>query len=334
MKNLYEEEMRFNLSFPKNKPFDVAGMGLNSVDFLCAVPEFPTLNSKTKIQYFSKQGGGQVATAMVALSRWGVRTKYIGKVGADDMGRFSLDSLREAGVDVSSVLVEPHASNQYAFIIVDGVSGERTILWDRDERLMYRPGELSRQDVCSGKLLHLDGHDIHAALRSVKWAKEEGIPTAIDIDKVEPLTPELIRDINFVITSSRFPSLFTGISDQRKALLELQRHTTGFLCVTLGRDGAVALVEGRFVDAKGFDIPAVDTTGAGDVFHGGFIYGLLRNWELEEILRFSNAVGSLKCLDYGGRKGIPTIEATRTFLAQAGYSLLSDDLLSPDEGLK
>ena len=334
MKNLYEKEMRFNISFPKKKPFDVAGAGLNSVDYLCAVPEFPAFNSKMKIEHFSKQGGGQVATAMVALSRWGVRTRYIGKVGGDDMGRFSLDSLREEGVDVSSVLVEPHASTQYAFIIVDGVSGERTILWDRDERLMYRPGELSRKDVCSGKLLHLDGHDIDAALQSVKWAKEEGIPTVIDIDKVEPLTPELIRDVDFVIASSRFPSLFTGIPNRKKALLELQRHTTGFLCVTLGRDGAMALVDGKAVYTKGFDIRAVDTTGAGDVFHGGFIYGLLKNWELEEILGFSNAVASLKCLDFGGRKGIPTIEAARTFLAQAGYPFPTEDLPSRSKKIK
>ena len=197
--------MRFNLSFPKNKPFDVVGMGLNSVDFLSLVPEFPTLNSKMKILRFSKQGGGQVATAMVALSRWGVKTKYIGKVGGDELGQFSLNSIRQEGVDVSSVIIEPNATNQFAMIIVDGVSGERTILWDRDERLMYREGELRKEEICSGKLLHLDGHDLPAAIQCAKWAKEEGIPTVLDIDKVEPLTPELMREIDFVITSSRFP---------------------------------------------------------------------------------------------------------------------------------
>ena len=308
--------MRFNLSFPKKKSFDAVGMGLNSVDFLCVVSEFPTLNSKMKIQRHSRQGGGQVATAMVALSRWGMKTKYIGKIGGDEWGRFSLDSLREEGVDVSSVMMEPHVSNQYAFIIVDGVSGERTILWNRDEGLMYRKGELSRKEVCSGKLLHLDGHDIRAAIQSARWAKEEGIPTVVDIDKVEPLTPELIQEIDFAITSSRFPSLFTGISDREKALIELQRHTHGFVCATLGHEGAIALVEGRVLRVKGLPVRAVDTTGAGDVFHGGFIFGLLQNWEVEEILRFSNAVASLKCLDLGGRKGIPTLEAARALLGR------------------
>jgi len=306
--------MRFNPSFPKGKPFEVVGMGLNSVDFLCVVPEFPTLNSKMRILQFSKQGGGQVATAMVALSRWGVKTKYIGKVGGDELGQFSSNSLQQEGVEVSSGTSEPNTPNQFGMIIVDGLSGERTILWDRDERLMYREGELQKKDVCSGKLLHLDGHDIKAAIQCARWAKEEKIPTVIDLDKVEPLTSELIKEIDFVVTSGRFPALFTGISDREKALLQLQKHTPGFLCATLGHDGAVALVEGEFVYVKGFEVKAVDTTGAGDVFHAGFIYGLLQNWDVIEILKFANAVAALKCRDLGGRRGIPSLEEVQKFL--------------------
>ena len=307
--------MRFNLHL-KNKPFEVVGMGLNSVDFIGLAPEFPTINSKMKLLRFSKQGGGQAATAMVALSRWGVKTKYIGKVGGDELGSFSLDTIREEGVDISSVTIEPHANNQFAMILVDGVSGERTILWDRDERLMYREGELKKKDICSGKILHLDGHDIRAAIRSAQWAKKEGTPTVIDIDKVEPLTGKLIRQIDFVITSSRFPTLMTGISDREKALIELQKQTSGFLCSTLGHEGAMALVNGEILYVKGFKIKVVDTTGAGDVFHAGFIYGLLQNWEVVEILRFANAVAVLKCLDLGGRKGIPALEEVEKFLRQ------------------
>ncbi|MBM4278877.1 MAG: hypothetical protein FJ130_13520 [Deltaproteobacteria bacterium] len=307
--------MRFNLHL-KSKPFEAVGMGLNSVDFLTVVPEFPALNSKMRIRQFSKQGGGQVATALVALARWGVKTKYIGKIGGDELGSYSLDSIRQEGVDVSSVTIEPNATNQFAIILVDGISGERTILWDRDQRLMYRDGELKREEVCSGKILHLDGHDIQAAIRCALWAREERIPTVIDIDKVEPLTGELIKGIDFVVTSSRFPALMTGISDREKALIELQKQTSGFLCSTLGHEGAMALVNGEILYVKGFKIKAVDTTGAGDVFHAGFIYGLLQNWGAEEILRFANAAAGLKCLDLGGRKGIPTLEEVQTFLSR------------------
>jgi len=315
--------MRFNLLF-QNKPFDVVGMGLNSVDFISVVPEFPAPNSKMEMLQFSKQGGGQVATAMVALSRWGVKTKYIGKVGEDELGQFSLDSIRQEGVDVSSVTIERNTANQFAMIIVEESTGERTILWNRDDRLMYHKGELRKGEVCSGKILHLDGHDIHAALQCTRWAKEEKIPTVIDLDKVESLTSELLKDIDFIITSSRFPTLFTGIPDREKALLELQKHTPGFICATLGHEGAMALVDGRIIHAEGFKVTAVDTTGAGDVFHGAFIYGLLQNWELEEILKFANGVAALKCQDFGGRKGIPTLGKVQRFLSQQKKGKMMD----------
>jgi sugar/nucleoside kinase (ribokinase family) len=289
-------------------------MGLNSVDFISVVPEFPVPNSKMKMLRFSKEGGGQVATAMVALSRWSIKTKYIGKVGEDELGQFSLNCLRQEGVDVSSVTIEPNATNQFAMIIVDGSTGDRTILWNRDERLMYCEGELRKEEIRSGKLFHLDGHDIDAALQCARWAKEEEIPIVVDLDKVEPLTSELIKEVDFVITSSRFPMLFTGISDQKKALLELQKHTSGFLCATLGHEGAMALVNGEFLSIEGLKVKSVDTTGAGDIFHAGFIYGLLQNWEVAEILRFANAAAALKCQDLGGRKGIPTLEETQKFL--------------------
>ena len=305
--------MRFNLTL-QDKPFDVVGMGLNSVDFLTLVPRFPTPNAKMEMLRFSKQGGGQVATAMAALSRWGVKTKYIGKIGEDELGQFSLHSIAREGVEVSSVMIEPNAANQLAIIIVDEPTGDRTILWNRDQRLMYRQGELQKEEVCSGKLLHLDGHDIHAALQCARWAKEEGIPTLIDLDKVESFTSELIKSIDFIITSSRFPALYTGISDQKTALLELQKHTPGFLCTTLGSEGAVALLDGEFLHVEGFKVSVVDTTGAGDVFHAGFIYGLLQNWEVAEILKFANFAAAFKCRALGGRKGIPSQEEVKKLL--------------------
>lgn len=292
-------------------------MGLNSVDFLSLVSRYPESNSKTEILRFERSGGGQVATALVALSRWGIKTKYIGKVGSDELGQISLESLQQEGVDVSSVTTEPNTPTQLGNIIVEATSGDRTILWRRDKRLMFREGELRKEDVCSGKLIHLDGHDIRSAIQCAKWAKEEAIPTVVDIDKVESLTPELMRDISFVVTSSRFPSLFTGISDREKALVELQRHTRGFLCTTLGPEGAMALKDGQVFYAKGFKVDVVDTTGAGDVFHAGFIYGLLRNWEVTEILRFANAVAALKCRSLGGRRGIPSLGEVLKFLKTA-----------------
>ncbi|MGB9629774.1 MAG: carbohydrate kinase family protein, partial [Thermodesulfobacteriota bacterium] len=146
-----------------------------------------------------------------------------------------------------------------------------------------------------------------------KWAKEEGIPTVLDIDKVEPLTPRLIQLIDFVITSSRFPALYTGLSDPKKALLKIQEQISGFLCATWGSEGAMALVDGEIFHVGAPLVKVVDTTGAGDVFHAGFIYGLLQNWELGDILRFANWSAGLKCREMGGRKGIPSLKEVQKF---------------------
>ena len=305
--------MKFNLRFQQGKPFDVVGLGLNAVDFLCVIPRFPTFDTKTEIVHYEKQGGGQVATAMVACSKWDLRTKYIGKVGENDLGMFSLKSIGEAGVDTSSVTVQRGATNQFAFILIDKDSGERTIIWHRDKKLLYKEGQLSREDVCKGKILHVDGHDIEATIKAIKWAQGEGIFTVIDADKVEEKTPELIRDVDFLITSSTFGPKLTGIKDKVKALLALKRYNKGFLCATLGKEGAMAVLGDRIVYSKGFEVEAVDTTGAGDIFHAGFIYGLIRNWDALEILRFANAVSALKCTRVGGRSA-PTLEEVDSFL--------------------
>jgi sulfofructose kinase len=301
---------------PEGKTFDVVGMGLNAVDDLCVVPHYPSFNSKTRIHALHRQGGGQVATAMVALARWGVRVRYIGKVGDDERGRFSVRSIRQEGVDVSHVTVEPGATSQFAFIIIDARNGERTILWDRDERLRYRKGELSEEAVCSGRILHLDGHDIAATCQAIRWARQVGIPTVMDIDKVEEGTAEMVRDIDFLITSSNFPIRYTGVKDREAALRALGEAVNGFVTITLGREGAMALTEDGPRHFPGFKVRAVDTTGAGDVFHAGFIFGLLKGWDLKQTMAFSNAVAAMKCTQIGGRAGIPKLSAALTFLAE------------------
>lgn len=312
----WKDIVGLDISIPEGKPFDVVGMGLNAVDDLCVVPQYPAFESKTRIQALYRQGGGQVATAMVALARWGLRVRYIGKVGDDERGRFSLESIRQEGVDVSHVTVEPGATSQFAFIIIDARNGERTILWDRDEQLMYQEGELSKQAVCSGRILHLDGHDIPATCQSTEWAREQGIPTVIDIDKVEVGTAEMVRDVDYLITSSTFPMRFTGIQEPEAALTALGREVHGFVAMTMGREGALALTANGTLHCPGFTVRAVDTTGAGDVFHAGFIFGLLQGWEPRRIMEFANAVAAMKCRRIGGRGGIPKLDEALAFLAE------------------
>jgi sulfofructose kinase len=307
IKRLESASDTFDIDFCATKPFDVVGFGLNAVDHLCVVPQYPRFDSKTEIIHYEKLAGGQTATAVVFAARMGLKGRYIGKVGSDDLGVFALESLRAENIDTASVLVEQGARNQYAFIIIDKASGERTILWERDRRLSFRGSELCRAEICSGRVLHLDGHDYEAAIQAARWAREEGIPVVIDLDKAVPRSDELISNVDFLITSANFPPEFTGIADPIESLLALRKHCDGFLAVTLGAQGAMAVIGDTCERFPAFKVHAVDTTGAGDIFHGGFIYGLLRNWPLERIMTFANAAAGLNCTRLGARGGIPPL---------------------------
>ena len=303
IKRLQSLSDTFDLQLPERKPFDVVGFGLNSVDQLCIVPEYPRLDSKTEILRYEKLPGGQVATAVTFLSCMGLKAKYIGKVGGDDTGRFSLQSFDTAAVDVTDVLVEQGARNQHAIIIIDQRSGERTILCERDSRLDFVESELDEEAVCAGRILHLDGYD-SGSLSAAMWCQQRGIPVCIDLDKVVPNCQELLEKIDFLIVSSNFCSDFTGIADPAGSFQALRQCFNGFLAVTLGAQGAMAWVGDRCVTFPGLKVNAVDTTGAGDIFHGAFIYGLLQNWPLRKIMGFANAAAGRSCMHLGARAGI------------------------------
>jgi sulfofructose kinase len=306
-KNLQSSSDCFDVCFSQNKIFDVVGLGMNAVDHLCVVAQYPAFNSKSKILRYRKSPGGPVATTMAFLSRTGLRAKYIGKVGSDELGEISMESLCAEGVDTSCVVTAPGIRNQYAFIIVDQSSGERTVLWERDPGLDLSESEVQREDVCSGRILHLDGVDHNAALRAARWARTEGIPIAMDLDEVMPRCEEIISLVDFLITSSNFPSEFTGIGNLEDAMLSLSERCEAFIAATLGAEGAMAVIGGQCLRFPGFPVRAMDTTGAGDVFHGGFIYGLLQGWPLAKIMSFANAAAALNCAHLGAREGIAPV---------------------------
>lgn len=307
IKKLASPADTFDLSFRADKPFDLVGFGQNAVDYLCVVPHYPHFDTKTEILRFEKLAGGMAATAVSFISRMGLKGKYIGKVGSDEFGQFSLQSLRSENIDTSSVLVIPGARNQYAFIIIDKTSGERTILWSRDPRLSFTREELKKDDICVGRVLHMDGHDSDAAIQAATWAHEEGMAVVIDLDRVVPRSEELISKVDFLITSANFPPDFTGIDDPLESLLALRKYCDGFIAVTLGAQGAMAVVGDECLRFPAFKVHAVDTTGAGDIFHGSFIYGLLQNWPLDRIMSFANAAAGLNCTHLGARAGIPPL---------------------------
>lgn len=304
--------MNLPFTLPLHKPFDVVGLGLNAVDFLCVVPHFPQFDSKLKMLDFRQAGGGQAATAMVACQRLGLKTRYVGKTGGGDFGDYSRRSLEQAGVDTEGVSVVPDARNQCAFILIDDRTGERTIIWDRDSRLVLHPREVPRDIIDSARVLLLDGHDAAAAVQAARFAGEEGIPVVMDAERISDETAELVGLSDVVIGERSFPERFTGCADLKEALRQIAGRGPRVAGVTLGREGALALYDGRFYHAPAYEVACRDTTGAGDVFHAAFIRALFEDWDLARCLAFSNAVAALKCRDRGGRAGLPTFDEAVT----------------------
>jgi sugar/nucleoside kinase (ribokinase family) len=292
----------------------VVGFGLNAVDHLCRVPTFPVLDSKMLLGSYDCQPGGQVATAMVALSRWGSRAAYLGAFGDDPPGTRARQALEDAGVHTEGSLIRARTPNQMAVILIDERSGERTVLWHRDARLAVRPGEISRERFCAGRVLHLDGYDVDAALEAARWARATGIPTVIDLDTPGDGVDALLGSIDIAILPRACAAELTGRSDPEAALAALARYGSRLVGITLGREGVVALSDGRRLRLPAFDVRVVDTTGAGDVFHAGVIHGLLRGLDARGMLRFACAAAALQCTGAGAQPAVPDLAAIDALL--------------------
>jgi sulfofructose kinase len=304
------------LTLPGDRVFDVVGVGLNAVDHLCTVPNFPTFNSKLQMAGYSCQPGGQVATAMVALQRWGCRTAYIGSFGDGIIGQLSVRSLAEEGINLDGAVHRRGVANQMAVILVDEVSGERTVLMHRPAALTLSPDELRRDLVTSGRVLHLDGYDLDAALAAASWARDAGMPVVVDLDTRSGPVERLVTVSDVVIVSQEFAEQFTGVADPERALERLSKATPApIVAITLGAAGAITRACGAVSRIPAYPVRCIDSTGAGDVFHAAFIYGMLADWPLDRMLRFANAAAALKCTQVGGRPGIPTVAAAEALMA-------------------
>ncbi len=263
-----------------------------------------------------------MATALVTCRRLGLRSRYIGKVGDDQPGEFQLKSLRREGLDLRYTRVAGGVPNQFAYIVVDQATGERTVFWDRDARLAVLPSDLIPEAVSTARVLHLDGCDVDACLVAAQVARQVGIPVVADLDTVYKDVERLFPFIDYLIASTNFLPTVTGEADPFRVLGFMAREY-GITApgMTLGRDGALLFWRGQFHYSPGFVVETVDTTGAGDVFHGAFIYGLVRKWDMDRILNFSNAMAGLNCTAIGARGGIRTQAEAEKLMATGSRHL-------------
>lgn len=290
--------------------WDVVGIGANSIDFVTVAPAFPEpegWHSKMRIRRALVSCGGQAATTVATCSRFGLRAKYVGAIGDDDNGRLVRKGLADHGLDVSG-LVERRGANQHAVIVIGEESGERAVLWDRDDTLGLRESDVPLDLVGDTRLLHVDDVDQEAAIRAARHARRLGIPVTSDLDRMTDRTEELTMAVSCAIFADGLPEQLTGEADHERALRRLRARHDGLLVVTVGHRGAVALDGDRFVVSPGFTVAAVDTTGSGDVFRGAFIHGLLGGWSVDRTLRFANAAAALACTRLGAMAGIPDLD--------------------------
>jgi sugar/nucleoside kinase (ribokinase family) len=251
--------------------------------------------------------GGQTATAMATCASLGLKTKYVGVTGSDDNGRRMRRALGDMWLDVTDVVVRDGA-NQFAVILIDETTGERIVLWDRDELLKFRDGELPADDIREARVVHVDDVDQDAAIRTAQMARRAGAMVTSDLEALTDRTEELLAAVATPIFAEELPLQLTGATDHETALRNLRQRHSGLLCVTLGRRGSLALDGDVLLHEPAFGVHAVDTTGAGDVFRGGFIYGLLQGWPAGRILRFANAAAAVSCTRIGAMTSVPTLD--------------------------
>lgn len=286
---------------------DVVGVGINATDTIIRLPHFPARDSKVELISTDVKPGGQIASAVVACRRWGLSSRYVGKVGDDPAGKFQQEEMARELVEAHWIVAKG-CSSQAAYILVDERSGERTVLWKRNARIALEPGELRREWISGARALLVDGHDTGAATQAARWAREEKIPVAADLDNLYDGIKVLLEHVGFPITSKEFPERLTGEKDLLKSLPTIHREfKCHLIAATLGRLGVLAWDGAQFFLCPGFRVHAVDTTGAGDIFHGAFLYGYLRGWRVEETLEFSSAAAALNCKVSGARGGIGTL---------------------------
>ena len=307
---------------PSHPIVDVVGVGANSVDFVNLLPHYPQPQgpwAKMRIRRQTACCGGQTATAMAACAALGLSTKYVGATGTDANGRRIREELRRRGVDTADVVIRD-ATNQFAVILVDETTGERIVLWDRDERLILRPRELPLETIASARVVHVDDVDEEAAIRAATIGVDAGAAVTSDIDRLTDRVEELIAAVTYPIFAEHVPLQLTGESDMERALRRLRPRHPQLLSVTLGSRGAMALDGDRVIHAAGFRVDAVDTTGAGDVFRGGFIYALLKGWPVDRILRFANATAAASCTRLGAMDGVPPLADVEALAGPDGTS--------------
>ena len=300
---------------------DVIGIGLCTVDEMFVVSEAPDFGKRVRTSDYLRQPGGMAATALVALARLGVSTRFVGRVGDDAEGVFIRDEFVREGVDVSELTAERRAVSTVALVLVREGTGERCFASRGSTCAPLAPGDLNRTSIASSRALLLDQANA-VSLQAARWAREAGVCTVLDGTWSRGPVDELLALTDVPIVSMEFVEDWMPGASAEIVLDALYEISGRMAVVTRGEAGCIVRWEKGAFSFPAFPVTVVDTTAAGDAFHGAFIYGLLQGWAVEEIVRLASAVAAMNCRALGGRTGLPTLAEVTRFLAEADFSFV------------
>jgi sulfofructose kinase len=301
------------------KKLEIIGLGLRCLDIVMSCNEIPTWEKGGLVDAFTIQGGGPAGTAMAAASRLGAATGFVGTIGNDYISQIKRQSLSMYDIDISRIVERPFPENQIIFVYVHAETGERVfaMLANYLENPVT-PAELDRDYLTAADYLLLDCYWPEADLQAARWMREAGKTVVIDMEKIAGPVSEWIRELipltDIVICGEGFAGAFSGEHDIYKAGRALLAAGPRIVVETIGARGSYTITAKEAFHTPAFDVPVVNTTGAGDVFHGGYIVGMLKGWDLRTVARFASAVSAITCTRLGGFDRFPAYEDVESFL--------------------
>jgi ribokinase len=294
---------------------EVIGLGQACMDYLGRITSYPEEDGKVELMDLHMQCGGPASTALVTLSRMGIQTSFLGSISDDPFGLEILKGLKEEKVDYTFLKVTPGHTSQFAFIAINKKGGRRTIFWHRGSVPHLHAPDVDLNPFENARILHTDGLMVEASMEAARQARKMGLTVVMDAGTLREGYQELASLVDILIASERFGLPLVGAAEPpEKALEVLSQWGPKEVIITLGSKGSIGWNGGEVISQKAFPIDAVDTTGAGDVYHGAYIYGLLQGWQMLECMRFASAAAAIKCKQIGARKGIPSLEVIKEFM--------------------
>ncbi len=296
---------------------DLLGIGISPVDFFVSIEQYPEPGRKINGVPESTliAGGGPVPTSLCTFSNLGGTASIITSIGDDRWGRFIREEFDKFGVHHNHLIVRKGCSTALASAWINRHSGERTIVLDMSPRLHIRPRDIATARLPRPKLLQVDGRHVDADIKLARWARRVGAKVLLDIGSDRNPVNDLFPYLDYLVCADEYALAYFGTRSVEEAVRGFRRLGIPEVVVTAGTNGSLGIDEaGATVRQRAFRVKAVDTTGAGDVYHGGFLYGIFRGWDLARRMRFASAAAALKCRKPGARVGIPTLRQILTFI--------------------